>query len=140
MKESTKVKPCAAGYTKQAAKQQMSTSGIDKHMKRLLAEELQKVVFITKGGETKSVTKAAVIAAQLVNRAMAGDRAQLQWLLEIAMHLPPPLLGVVEFRDRSESVFRITPEQQELLDELKKLGPDDEPDNIMPEPWPWGKA
>jgi hypothetical protein len=103
-------KPYEAGYKQPTWKHQDEPY---QNIKQLFAEELQKVVFVTEGGVTKSTTKAAVIAAQLVNRAMAGDRTLLLLLLKIAGDLPPPAAG-------EASVFRLTPEEQELIDIVKK--------------------
>jgi hypothetical protein len=116
MSEPTKVKPNVAGYTEPPAKHEVSNdeSGVYKTMKRVLAEELQKVISVTEGGETKSMTKAAVIAGHLVNRAMAGDRT-LQLLL-LKMDLPEPPTVEAE-------VFRFTLEQGEVnIEECLKRG------------------
>jgi hypothetical protein len=54
-------KPYEAGYKQPTWKHQDEPY---QNIKQLFAEELQKVVFVTEGGVTKSTTKAAVIAAQ----------------------------------------------------------------------------
>jgi hypothetical protein len=114
MNESTKVKSLEASHKKPPTEHQVSNDepGVYKTMKWLLAEEFQKVVSVTEGGETKSMTKAAVIAAQLVNKAMAGDKTLLLLLANIAINLPEP---------PAPEGFRYTQEQLETVEAFRSL-------------------
>jgi hypothetical protein len=114
MTKSTQPKESGADYRQQTTKHE-EVPGVYKSVKQLLAEKLQKVVYRRQGGKTHSMTKAAVIAAQLVNRAMAGDRGPPWWLLEMLLDLPPPPGANTE-----SGPFRLTAEQERLLDRIRK--------------------
>lgn len=82
-----------------------------KTMPELLAAELQKSVVVTEGGKSKSMTKAEVLAAHVINSAIAGNnKAILKSVIGLLMNLPaPPGEG---------KIYRVTPEGEKLVEEF----------------------
>ena len=70
----TRFKPGESGHPEGRPKRKPPETDLA----RLVAQELQKEIEIQEGGKAKKVSKAAVMATQLVNQGIKGDRKAVE--------------------------------------------------------------